>query len=129
METREITGKIIEAAILVHNELGPGLLESVYEVCLFEVLKERGFKVEKQKSLPITFRGKNIDMNFRLDLLVNDEIIVELKAVEIVLPIHEAQMFTYLKLSNKNVGLLINFNVKLLKTGIKRIVLDFTKPY
>ena len=129
METREITGKIIEAAILVHNELGPGLLESVYEVCLFEVLKEMGFKVEKQKSLPITFRGKNIDMNFRLDLLVNDEIIVELKAVEIVLPIHEAQMFTYLKLSNKNVGLLINFNVKLLKTGIKRIVLDFTKPY
>lgn len=129
METNKITGKIIEAAILVHNELGPGLLESVYEKCLAEILHEMGFIVETQKSLPVKFRGKEMDMNFRIDLLVNEEIIVELKAVETILPIHEAQLYTYLKLSKKNVGLLINFNVKLLKSGIKRVVLDFSKPY
>ncbi len=115
METNKLTSRIIEAAILVHNELGPGLLESVYERCLAEVLYEMGLVVETQKSLPVIFRGKEMDMNFRIDLLVNDEVIIELKAVETVLPIHEAQLYTYLKLSKKNVGLLINFNVKLLK--------------
>ncbi len=129
MDVNKITSKIIEAAIIVHNELGPGLLESVYEKCLAEVLYEMGFIVETQKSLPVVFRGKEIDMNFRIDLLVNEEVIVELKATESILPIHEAQLFTYLKLSGKNVGLLINFNVKLLKSGIKRVVLDFSKPY
>lgn len=129
METNQLTGKIIHAAIMVHDELGPGLLESVYETCLAEVLREMGFQVQTQKSLPVTFRGKEMDINFRLDLLVNDQVIVEIKAVSSVLPIHEAQLFTYLKLSGKNVGLIINFNVKLLKTGIKRVVLDFNKPY
>jgi GxxExxY protein len=129
MDINNITGKIIEAAIIVHNELGPGLLESVYEKCLTEVLLEMGLHVESQKPLPVIFRGKAMDMNFRIDLLINDEVIVELKAVESILPIHEAQLFTYLKLSKKNVGLLINFNVKLLKSGIKRVVLDFSKPF
>jgi GxxExxY protein len=129
MDTNKITSKIIEAAIIVHNELGPGLLESVYEKCLEEVLYEMGFIVETQKPLPVVFRGKEMDMNFRIDLLVNEVVVVELKAVDSVLPIHEAQLFTYLKLSGKNVGLLINFNVKLLKSGIKRVVLDFSKPY
>lgn len=129
MQTNQLTSKIIQAAIMVHDELGPGLLESVYERCLAEVLQEFGFEVEVQKSLPVIFRGKQLELNFRLDLLVNDEVVVELKAVEMVLPIHEAQLFTYLKLSGKNVGLIINFNVKLLKTGIKRVVLDFDKPY
>jgi GxxExxY protein len=129
MQTNQLTSKIIQAAIMVHDELGPGLLESVYERCLAEVLQEFGFKVEVQKPLPVIFRGKQLDLNFRLDLLVNDEVVVELKAVEVVLPIHEAQLFTYLKLSRKNVGLIINFNVRLLKNGIKRVVLDFDKPY
>jgi GxxExxY protein len=129
MQTNQLTSKIIQAAIMVHDELGPGLLESVYERCLAEMLQEFGFKVEVQKTLPVIFRGKQLELNFRLDLLVNDEVVVELKAVEMVLPIHEAQLFTYLKLSGKNVGLIINFNVKLLKTGIKRVVLDFDKPY
>ena len=129
MEVQEITGKIIESAILVHNELGPGLLESVYETCLAEVLSENGLFVKRQQSLPVILRGKEIDMSFRIDLLVNDTVIVELKAIETILPIHEAQLFTYLKLSKKNVGLLINFNVKLLKAGPKRIVIDFNKPY
>jgi len=129
MQTNQLTSKIVQAAITVHDELGPGLLESVYETCLAEVLREMGLQVQTQKPMPVVFRGKAMDMNFRLDILVNDEVIVELKAVDAILPIHEAQLFTYLKLSGKNVGLIINFNVKLLKTGIKRVVLDVDKPY
>jgi GxxExxY protein len=129
MEPNKLTSKIIEAAILVHNELGPGLLESVYEKCLADVLYEMGLIVETQKFLPVLFRGKEMQMNFRIDLLVNETIIIELKAVETILPIHEAQLYTYLNLSKENVGLLINFNAKLLKSGIKQVVFDFEKPH
>ncbi len=118
----ELTETIIGCAIQVHNTLGPGLLESVYEACLaFELLKS-DLRVERQKHLPVKYKGTTLDEGFRLDLLVENRIIVELKCVEKILPIHEAQLFTYLKLSNKRVGLLINFYTKLLREGIKRII-------
>ena len=104
----------------MHRELGPGLLESAYEACLVYELGERRLKVDRQKVVPITYRGIRIDCGYRIDLLVNDQVIVELKAVEQVLPIHEAQLVSYLKLSGCKVGLLINFKVKLLKDGIRR---------
>ena len=117
-----ITEAIIGAAIEVHRTLGPGLLESAYEACLVYELVQRGFQVERQKTLAITYKGVTIDAGYRLDLLVNEEVIVELKAVEKLTPIHTAQLLSYLRLSEKKVGLLINFNVKLLKHGIKRLV-------
>ena len=117
----KITEEIIGAAIEVHRTLGPGLLESAYEACLFHELILRGFKVERQKSLPILYKGVKVDAGYRLDLLVNDLVIVELKSVEKLAPIHTAQLLSYLRLSEKKVGLLINFNVKLLKYGIKRL--------
>jgi GxxExxY protein len=98
MEVLDITGKIIESAILVHNELGLGLLESVYETCLAEVLSDNGLIVKRQQSVPVVFKGKQIDMSLRIDLLVNDTaVVVELKAVETILPIHEAQLFFLFK--------------------------------
>ena len=100
----------------------PGLLESVYEACLVFELEKVGCKVERQKSLPVRYKGLELDEGFRLDLLVNDAVVVELKCVEKLLPIHEAQLYTYLKLSGKRTGLLINFLSKLLKDGIQRIV-------
>jgi GxxExxY protein len=115
-----LTEKIIASCIEVHNELGPGLLESVYEVCTIAVLKEWGIKVERQVKLPITFKGSKLDKEFIIDLLVENEIILELKSVETLLAIHEAQLVTYLKLADKKLGLLINFNVPLLKQGIRR---------
>jgi GxxExxY protein len=116
-----ITNRIIGCAIDVHNALGPGLLESVYESCLAFELTKAGFKVDRQRSLPVVYKGLTFDEGFRIDLLVEDKIIVELKCVEKVLPVHEAQIYTYLKLSGKKTGLLINFFTKVLKDGLKRI--------
>jgi GxxExxY protein len=117
----ELTNKIIGCAIEVHKILGPGLLESVYEACLAAELVKAGCTVERQKHLPVSYKGMELNEGFRIDLLVNDTVIVELKCVEKMLPIHEAQLFTYLKLSGKRTGLLINFLSKLLKDGIQRI--------
>ena len=118
-----ITQQIIGAAIAVHKEFGPGLLESVYEVCLMQEMEENGLKVASQVELPLWYKGKLTDKKFRIDLLVEDEIIVELKAVDSLLPIHEAQLLTYMRLTNKHLGLLINFNVPLLKDGIIRRII------
>ena len=115
-----ITQIIIGSAIEVHRELGPGLMESVYEVCLLKLLRDAGLKVEKQVSLPVYFKGEELDKQFIIDVLVEKEIILELKSVEVLLPVHEAQLVTYLKLADKRLGLLINFNVVLLKEGIRR---------
>ena len=118
----EITGAIITHAIQVHNQLGPGLLESVYEQCLAYELAQSGLKVERQMAIPVSYRGLTFDEGFRADLVVEDRVIVELKCVERLLPIHEAQLYTYLKLSGKKTGLLINFFTKVVKEGIKRII-------
>src|SRR5262249_23233953 len=114
---------IVNAAFAVHVALGPGLLESVYEACLVHELIKQGMKVERQISLPVLYDGVRLDAGLRLDLLVEDFVIVELKSVETVLPVHTAQLLTYLKLSGHRLGLLINFNVPLIKDGIRRIAL------
>ena len=119
-----ITGKIINAAIAVHRELGPGLLESAYEACLVYELVQRGLSIEQQKNLPVIYRDVRVDCGYRIDLFIEKQVIVELKAVEKLEPIHKAQLLSYLKLSGCKVGLLINFNVKILKDGIHRIVND-----
>lgn len=124
MEINKITESIIGAAIEVHRTLGPGLLESAYEECLCHELDLRNIPYEKQKQLPVVYKGKTLDCGYRLDLLVDDVVVVEIKAVQELLPIHEAQVLTYLRLGNWRVGLLINFNVPLLKRGIKRLVQD-----
>jgi GxxExxY protein len=118
----QTTEKIIGAAIAVHRQLGPGLLESTYEACLAYELNERGLTVERQKDLPVVYKSVRLDCGYRIDLLVNGVIVVELKAVDEMLPIHEAQLLSYLKLSGCKVGLLINFNVMLLKNGVNRII-------
>ena len=120
----KITEMIIGGAIAVHRALGPGLLESAYEVCLGFELVDRGLSVERQKALPVKYRGVNLDCGYRIDLLVEAIIIIELKAIEKVDPIHKAQLLSYLKLSGCKLGLLINFNVRMLKSGIHRIVLN-----
>lgn len=120
LEYNALTEMVIKSAIEVHKELGPGLLESVYEQCLIKVLVEEGLSVECQKKVPLIFRNEALNKHFILDLLINDVLVVELKSVEKVLPIHEAQLVTYLKLSGKKLGLLINFNEELLKNGIRR---------
>ena len=122
-----VTEAIIGAAISVHRELGPGLLESAYEACLVFELSDRGLKVERQVPLPIVYRGQRLDCGYRLDLFVEDLVIVELKAIDQITPLHEAQLISYLKLSGCSVGLLINFNVRQLTQGLKRIVLNY-KP-
>jgi GxxExxY protein len=118
----ELSNKIIGAAIEVHKTLGPGLLESTYEACLCYELssKEMGFK--RQLALPVNYKGKNLDAGYRIDVLVEDLVILELKSIDAFLPIHTSQLITYLKLSDKWLGLLINFNVKYLDKGIKRVV-------
>ncbi len=121
----QITRRIIGAAIEVHRHLGPGLLESAYESCLVFELKQLGFAVEQQKPLPVVYKGMVLDCGYRLDLVVEDEVIVELKAVEQLTAIFEAQLLSYLRLTGKKVGLLINFHVPVLKNGIKRIVNEF----
>jgi GxxExxY protein len=123
VELNQISSKIIKAAITVHNELGPGLLESVYRDCMEIELKELGLKVFCEVPLPIVYKGRNItDNGFRLDLLVEDTVIVELKSVEAVQPVHKKQLLTYLRLANKPLGLLINFNQTLIRNGITRII-------
>jgi GxxExxY protein len=119
-EYNNMTRQIINAAIEVHKELGPGLLESVYEYCLLDELQRCGLHAERQVQLPIHYKGRNLDKDFVIDILVEDKIVLELKSVEAILPVHEFQLLTNLKLSNKKLGLLINFNVTLLKEGIRR---------
>ena len=121
MLDNEITDHIIGCAIRVHRNLGPGLLESVYINCLILELKRLGLQFEREKAVPILYEGEKLDCGFRLDLLVEDRIIVEAKAIEELDDIHVAQLLTYLRLSDRKIGLLINFNVKLLKQGIKRV--------
>ncbi len=121
----QITENIIGAAIEVHRALGPGLLESAYEACLTFKLAQRGLKVEQQKPLPVVYRDVKLDCGYRLDLLVEEAVIVEGKAIDRLIPIHQAQLLSYLKLSGCKVGLLINFNVRVLKDGIRRVVNDF----
>lgn len=125
MKINEITGQIVDAAIKVHTTLGPGLLESAYEACLAHELGKRGLQVGKQVTLPIEYDGTRLDAGYRIDLLVEKVVIVELKAVEKMNPIFEAQLISYLKLSNLQVGLLINFHVPRLKDGLKRIVNNY----
>jgi GxxExxY protein len=119
-EFNTVTERIIKCGIEVHKELGPGLMESVYEVCFKKVMIADGLNVKGQVVVPVTFKGEILDKEFVIDLLVEDEIVLELKSVEVILPVHEAQLVTYLKLANKKLGLLINFNVALLKDGIRR---------
>jgi len=123
MKKNEITSKIIGAAIEVHKSLGPGLLERTYEECLCIELEENGLNYEKQLLLPIRYKNRELKDAYRIDVLVEKEVIVELKSVEKILNIHKAQLLTYMKLSNKKLGLLMNFNVDLLKNGIKRLIL------
>ncbi|MBZ5495909.1 MAG: GxxExxY protein [Acidobacteriia bacterium] len=125
MELNSITGDIIGAAIEVHRALGPGLLESAYVACLACALAERQLKVEQQKPLALVYRDIKMDCGYRLDLLVENRVIVEVKSVEYVLPVHKAQLLSYLRLADCRVGLLINFNVEVLKDGIYRIVNNF----
>ena len=115
--------EIIGVAYQVHSELGPGLLESTYEVCLEYELIKRGFKVERQKALPVIYDDKKLDAGYRIDLLVEDSIIVELKSVAAIEPIHKAQIMTYLKISELSLGLLLNFNVTDMKKGINRFAM------
>jgi GxxExxY protein len=121
----QISRRIIGAAIEVHRHLGPGLLESAYQSCLAFELKELGLKLEDQKPLPVVYKQVKLDCGYRIDLVVEDEIIVEIKAIEKLLPIHEAQVLSYLRLAKKRVGLLMNFHVPVLKDGLKRIVNDY----
>ena len=122
MKQDELTSRIIGAAINVHRELGPGLLESVYETCLAAEFKTQSLQFKRQNPVDIVCRGEKIESGLRLDLLVEDAVVVELKSVENLLPVHKAQLLSYLKLSNKRCGLLINFNVELLKNGLVRMV-------
>jgi len=125
-EINQISYNIIGFAIEVHKELGPVLLESVYEKCLAHLLLQNGYKVTRQQSVPLNFRGLNLDCELRFDLMVNDEIIVELKTVEELIPIHEAQLLTYLKLLKKPKGILINFNcTNIFKEGQRTFVTEY----
>jgi len=124
MRINDLTIEVIGAAIEIHRTLGPGLLESAYEECFCHELQLRNLNFECQKPLPVLFKEVSLDCGYRLDLLVMNALLVEIKAVETLLPIHKAQLLTYLKLGGWNIGLLINFNVPVLKSGIKRIVLN-----
>ena len=122
---KDISYEIIGCAYEVHRTLGPGLLESVYQKALVQELKLRGFKVKSEVDIEINYKGVNVGSDLRLDIIVNDTIIIELKSVETILPIHKKQLLTYLRLTNLQLGLLINFNTNLLKDGITRIVNNF----
>jgi len=124
MERDKLTYEIIGAAIEVHKAIGPGLLESAYEECLCKELSLRQIPFERQKPLPVEYRGAKVECGYRLDLLVADKVVVEVKAVDALLPIHEAQLLTYLKLGGWEIGLLINFNVEVLRDGIRRKILN-----
>lgn len=125
MHINDITAVIIDSAIKVHTALGPGLLESAYEACLAHEIRKRGLHVERQVILPVVYDGIQLDVGYRLDLLVERQVIVEEKAVEKMIPLFDAQLLSHLKLSQREVGLLINFNVVRLKDGLKRIVNNF----
>lgn len=122
VKINELTNLIIGAAMEVHKALGPGLLESAYDACLCRELELRGVRIARQVPLPIRYKDVRLDCGYRLDLLVEDTVIVEVKAVESILPIHEAQLLTYLRLADKRIGLLINFHAPLLKQGLRRMV-------
>jgi GxxExxY protein len=123
-EEEELIGSaVVNAAFLVHKEFGPGLLEKVYEVCFCHVLKEKGFQVKRQLDIPIEFDGIRFEEGLRIDVMINDLVICELKALENINPVWEAQLLSHLRLTNKRLGYLINFNVPLIKTGIKRMVI------
>ncbi len=122
-----ITAEILDACIEVHKNLGPGLLESTYEACLLKEFELRGIKAEGQIRLPIIYKELILDQNYVIDILVEDEFILELKSVETIMPIHKAQLITYLKLANKRLGFLINFNSPLLKNGFHRIIQGYDK--
>lgn len=121
-KVEEIASIVVDTAMQIHKELGPGLLESVYEAVLAKLLNERGLRVKRQLSVPIHYQGLTIDEGFRLDLLIEDKLIVELKSVEAFHPVHPKQLLTYLRLMNLSLGLLINFGAPLLKDGLKRVV-------
>jgi GxxExxY protein len=123
VEINQLTGQIIGAAIEVHKALGPGLLESVYEECLCHEFGLRQMRYSRQQELPVEYKGVKLDCDYRIDLLVEDLIILELKAVDSLEPIYDAQLLTYLKLAGLKIGLLINFNVPVLKQGIKRLII------
>ena len=124
MTENEISRIIVDVCYQIHVELGPGLLESVYEEILYIELKNEGLTVERQKPLPVVWRGKDLDLNYRTDLIVENKVIIEVKSVQEIHPVHPKQLMTYLKLTNLKLGLLINFNSPLIKTGITRIVND-----
>jgi GxxExxY protein len=123
MEFEQISYDIIGLAIEVHKHLGPGLLESAYEECLIYELRQKGFKVEKQKPVPVVYKEIKLECGYRIDILVEDKVIIEVKSVEALAPVHEAQVLTYMKFAKIKTGLLINFNVTVLKTGLKRYVM------
>ncbi len=120
-----LSKEILAAAIAVHKEMGPGLLESVYELCLLKELQLRGINAENQVLIPLFYKGEQLNKDFRIDILVEKEIVIELKAVDMLLPVHDAQIISYLKLTDKKLGFLINFNVPLLKDGFNRFVNNF----
>jgi len=122
-EINELTGRIIGCAIDVHKILGPGLLESAYEECLCYELAENKILFERQKPIPVNYKSINLDAGYRIDILVEKKVVLELKSIDVLAPIHTAQILTYLKFSEKKIGLLINFNVTKLKDGLKRYVL------
>jgi GxxExxY protein len=129
MDLNKLSSKIIGAAIEIHQILGPGLLESAYEECLCKELSLRGISYERQKPLPLEYKGEKLDCGYRLDVVVENNIILELKACEKIEPIFRAQLLTYLKLSKLSLGLLLNFNVPLMRNGIVRIVNDFNENF
>ena len=122
MTENEVAKQIVDAAYRVHTSLGPGLLESVYEVVLAYELENRGLRTVRQQAVPIVYQGIRIEMGFRADLIIEDQVIVEIKSVDAVAPVHKKQLLTHLRLADKRLGLLINFNVALIKDGITRIV-------
>lgn len=122
MTANRISNIIIGAAIEVHRELGPGLLESAYQQCLIKELEDSGLHIEKEKPMPIVYKNLKLDHGYRMDLVIDEKLVIEIKTVEAFTDVHLAQLLTYLKLGNYKLGLLINFNVTLLKDGIKRVI-------
>lgn len=128
MDAEIVAKEIVDACIKIHRSLGPGLLESVYQSCLTYELIRKGFTVECEVSLPVVYEEVKIDIGYRIDMIVDDTIIIENKTAEQLLPVHKAQLLTYLKLTNKHLGFLINWNVPLIKNGIHRIVHQYQEP-
>lgn len=122
MEINQVSGTVVDSAMKVHSALGPGLLESAYQACPIHELRKRGLQVEAQVPISVRYEGETLDVGYRADLLVEGCVLVELKSVETVLPIHKAQLLSYLRLSGKEVGFLLNFNVEHLRNGIKRMI-------